>query len=136
MQKIFVLSFISFFIIAIFSCKKVPGPGGTSTITGKVIVDTLFQKNSGTVIGTNMVLGNVNVYICYGDDKIASKNSQTSYDGEFKFDYLNKGHYSVFVLGDLSWGSTRQKSVLQEIDITKNSQVVSFSNDFHINVQY
>ena len=37
------------------------------------------------------------VYIMYGDDEIYSDEMRTNFDGSFKFDYLTKGKYTIFV---------------------------------------
>ena len=80
-----------------FSCKKKPGEGGFATIQGKVYVknyDAFF-----TYITSEYYLPSETVYIIYGDGTEIGESVKTSYDGSFKFNYLRKGNYQIFVLG-------------------------------------
>ncbi len=51
-------------IITIASCRKQEGTGGTSSISGNVIADVIFNNKNGDTLGTNQKLANANVYIC------------------------------------------------------------------------
>ncbi len=135
MKKFFVAACCMAILLFAFSCKKVAGPGGTSTIKGTIYVDTFFLKKDGSVISTNVLLGNLNVYLCYGDDQISSTNTSTSYNGQYKFDYLTKGNYSVYVIGDEYYSNIKQAHKIATVTISANKQVVTAS-DLHINVGY
>lgn len=77
-------------------CEKAPGPGGKSSITGKIYVKD--YNTSVTTLLSEYYGAGENVYICYGDDQTASNDVNTGSDGSFAFNYLRAGHYTVFVM--------------------------------------
>ncbi|MES2515682.1 MAG: hypothetical protein V4580_16120 [Bacteroidota bacterium] len=104
------------------SCKKQPGEGGFASIEGKVYVneyDTYF-----TYITGRYYLPGENVYIIYGDGTEVANSVKTSYDGSFKFNYLRKGTYKIFVVGEDSASANlgNPKDVLREVTITKRKE--------------
>lgn len=114
---VFVLICLSF-----FSCKKQPGEGGFASIEGKVFVknyDTYFS-----ILLSEYYLPGETVYIVYGDGTEVGNTVKTSYDGSFKFNYLRKGKYKVYVIGEDSAAATRYhpKIELMEVNITEKKQ--------------
>ncbi|MBC7695871.1 MAG: hypothetical protein H7141_10555 [Burkholderiales bacterium] len=118
---------IIFFIlisVTFFSCKKEPGEGGFASIEGKVYVKN--YDASYTILTAEYYLPGETVYIIYGNDKEVGNTVKTSYDGSFKFNYLRKGKYKVYVIGEdptkpyLSF----PKEELMEITITKKKEKV------------
>lgn len=92
-STLFILGFL--FCLGITSCKKVEGPGGSSSITGNL---QKVSYNSDGSIFYQYDLAKEDVYIIYGnDDTVYDDDVETSYDGNFRFDYLEKGKYQVFV---------------------------------------
>lgn len=85
------------------SCNTEEGPGGNSTITGKVKVIE-YNEDFSQITGTYYA-GAEDVFLVYGDDAIYSDDFKTGPDGSFKFDYLRKGDYTVFVYSDDSTGT-------------------------------
>ena len=84
--------------LGFLSCKKQAGEGGFASIEGKLYVknyDTYFS----ILLSEHYVPGE-NVYIIYGDGTEVANSVKTSYDGSFKFNYLRKGKYKVFVVGE------------------------------------
>jgi hypothetical protein len=110
------------FCLSLISCKKQPGEGGFASIEGKVYVneyDTYF-----TYITGRYYLPGENVYIIYGDGTEVANSVKTSYDGSFKFNYLRKGTYKIFVVGEDSAVSNMGNpvNVLREVTITKRKE--------------
>ena len=110
--------------LSFFSCKKQPGEGGFASIEGKVYVKD--YDDSYTILTAEYYLPSETVYIIYGDGKEVANTVKTSYDGSFKFNYLRKGTYKIFVLGE---DSTKPflsvpKEELVEVNITKRKQKV------------
>ncbi len=131
-------------LIVIFaSCRKQEGTGGTSSISGNIIADVIFDNKNGDTLGTNQKLANANVYICYGTDSIPADNIKTNYDGSFRFDYLQKGTYTLYVLSDNIVPSTPYPStnfqlytiVKKQIEITGKNKNVD-AGTFHMNYGY
>lgn len=98
------------------SCKKVEGPGGSSTIKGKVFATK--QSN-----GNTYFLANEDVYIIYGgSDSFYDDRVKTSYDGSFEFNFLRKGTYQVFVYSDCNGADcpSGEEHKLVSVNISKN----------------
>lgn len=110
------------FCIAFFSCKKEPGEGGFASIEGKVYVKNYDPYFS--ILFSEHYLPGETVYIIYGDGTEIGNTVKTSYDGSFKFKYLRKGKYKVFVIGEDSSAATRYnpKSELVEVTISEKKQ--------------
>ena len=106
------------------SCKKNAGEGGFASIEGKVYVKNYDQYFS--YITSEYYLPSETVYIIYGTDSEVGNTVKTSYDGYFKFNYLQKGKYKIYVLGKDSNLVSRgkPKESLVEINITQKKQKV------------
>ena len=117
---------ITLFIILVsltfFSCKKQPGEGGFASIEGKVYVKNYDAYFS--ILLSEYYLPSETVYIVYGDGTEVGNTVKTSYDGSFKFNYLRKGTYKVYVIGEDSTAATRYnpKIELTEVNITEKKQ--------------
>ncbi len=96
MRKIqFMLMVVMVMFIAGFaSCSKEEGPGGTSTIVGKVWVRD-YNSNF-TILNREYWAIEQDVYLVYGSDAIYSDRFRTNYDGSYWFQYLREGDYTVF----------------------------------------
>ncbi len=119
------LFFISFlFLTAVFSgCKKVEGPGGSSSIVGKVSIVKLAPDMDTLDV---YFAPKFDVYIIYGDNGVSFDDDvETSYDGSFKFDYLEKGNYTLFVYEDCaSCSGSGKKALLTSVEITDKKSTV------------
>jgi hypothetical protein len=135
----FVLLIIFFALIT--SCKKQPGTGGIAQITGNVYADTIFDNKNNKVLGKGY-LASIAVYLCYDNDTIASQNTKTSYNGAYKFDYLQKGNYSVYVLSDKMRNLNDSLQSFKPYGYIKKSVTISNKKDIikvetmHINYAY
>lgn len=115
---------IAFILISacFLSCKKQPGEGGFASIEGKVYVKN--YDASYTILTAEHYLPGETVYIIYGDGTEIGNTVKTSYDGSFKFNYLRKGKYKVYVLGEDSTQPYKSipKEELVEVTITEKKQ--------------
>jgi hypothetical protein len=104
------------------SCKKQPGEGGFASIEGKVYVKNYDPYFS--ILLSQHYLPSETVYIIYGNGTEIGNTVKTSYDGSFKFNYLRKGTYKVYVLGEDSTAATRYnpKAEIVEVTITEKKQ--------------
>jgi hypothetical protein len=116
-----ILSVSLLLILALNSCKKDPGSGGTSSIYGKVFAKD--YNSTFTVFLESYYAQDYDVYLIYGDDKTYGDKVKTSYDGTYEFKYLRKGTYHVYAY---SKDSTLQTNalipVIEDVEITKNNQ--------------
>lgn len=107
------------------SCEKEPGTGGSSSITGRVIVR---QYNANfTLLIEQYPATDEDVFIVYGDDDTYGDKTSTNYDGTFRFDYLRKGEYKVYAYSEDSanYPSQREIAVIQTVKITDNKQDIA-----------
>lgn len=91
---IFILSII---VLSFSSCNK-EGKGGAASIEGKVYVEVIKSTTLAS-IGTHEAQDE-RVFIIYGDNSTYNDDVKTSYDGSYKFDYLYKGDYQIYVYSE------------------------------------
>ena len=98
-MKFFSLSVISILLfLSLGSCKKIEGPGGSSSIIGNL---QRVAYNSDSTIFYQIDLAKEDVFIIYGSDNtVHNDDVETSYNGSFSFDYLEEGNYQVYVYED------------------------------------
>jgi len=97
MKKLLLVSIAAMSFVA---CKKVEGEGGRSSISGKIMVHEKLYMNGICTDTVSYEGSQEDVYIVYGDDDNAIDDKlECSFDGSFKFDYLQPGTYTVFAYG-------------------------------------
>ena len=103
----------------LFSCTKGPGEGGRASIKG-----TIFARNySNTYIKTDSgFIGGQIVYIKYGDEPGIGDNTDTDPNGEFYFNYLREGKYSIIVYSKQLVNNTLDSAVVNTVEITSRKQ--------------
>lgn len=120
-----------FFIIIIgFACKKPPGPGGNSSIKGKVTM--YFYDASTNTFSKKYPAADVDVYIIYGNDVSYGDRIRTDYEGDFEFKFLRKGNYTIYVYstdtlafkGPPANPKAPKIAITKNITISKNKQTV------------
>ena len=121
------LLFLSFtlLIASAFSCKKEEGTGGQASICGKVYsynINKDFQKTD------SGYFADARVFIAYGDKPTVASEVRSSYDGSFCFDWLQKGNYTVWVVGECDSCAAGQIIDSVHINIREKRQQV-FTRD-------
>ncbi len=117
MKSLIFLPSIFLFTFLFSSCKKQEGQGGSSIITG--VLSTELYNTAGTLTGS-YPKANEDVFIIYGDGKSGySDKTTTSYDGSFKFDYLEVGKYSVYFYEDCATTADGKAVKIIPAEITK-----------------
>ena len=104
----------------IFSCKKQAGPGGKSSVTGRIWI-----KDFPTMV--EYAGYDEYVYIIYGDDISYGDRIRSTYDGRFEFKYLRKGKYKIYAYS-MALASLQDSAVVREFEITKNGETIDLSN--------
>ncbi|MBN4051492.1 hypothetical protein JYU16_01630 [bacterium AH-315-M05] len=137
LKLLFVL--IAAILFTFTSCKKEPGEGGNSTIIGRVkVLDYDYGYYDGKcrwVKTREYYAPDERVYIIYGEDTIHSDDFRTNPDGYYRFEWLQKGIYTIFVYSDdtiqtslnISNCTTYNEMVLPvkvNIEIKKNKEEV------------
>lgn len=117
-------SLLVFAVVALFvstSCKQLPGDGGQATIYGKVYGYDL--NNFGLVTDSGYVQ-DTRVFLSYGDNTWADDDVRTSYTGEYIFQYLHTGDYTVWVLNFCDTCTLNQAYDIRHVTISEPKETV------------
>lgn len=96
-KNLFVLLAAGLFGLMV-SCEKPEGTGGTASIVGQVWVENYNADFSR--LNAEYWAEEEDVYIIYGNDTIQSDDTKTSYNGSYRFQYLQPGTYTLFAYSD------------------------------------
>ncbi len=120
---------LAFVLSSIVGCTKSEGEGGTAAIYGKVYA---YDYNGSGVLQSEYYLADEDVFIIYGDNENYYDDSyKTSFDGSFRFQYLRKGTYTVFVYSDCDTCDSGIEAISQSVEITENDQDIIL-DDFEV----
>jgi hypothetical protein len=116
MKKIFVLLFS---LMVFLSCRKEPGIGGNGMIQGHVQTRH-FNASFTQLLGTYPAADHY-VYIVFGDHQGFDKRIKTDYNGDYQFEYLYPGNYSVYTYSLDSSGTVLSGQIVlkQEVNLAK-----------------
>lgn len=81
-------------LILFAGCAKEPGIGGNGTISGKVYAH--HYNTTFTVLLNEYYVPDTYVYLVFGDNVNYGTRVKTNYKGEFEFNYLYEGTYTVY----------------------------------------
>lgn len=116
-----VLLFTSF-VFLMSSCTKVEGPGGSSSIIGKVHAEVYDGANN---LINEYDIAKEDVYLIYGEDgTFYDDDVETSYDGTFRFDYLERGNYQLFVYSKCNTCPSGKEVILVDVEISNKKSTV------------
>lgn len=101
--------------VAFTACSKDEGYGGLASISGKVYAKD--YNSNGILVGEDY-LGGAKVYISSHNDTSFYDDVDTTYDGSFKFDFLQEGTYDIWVFGDCDSCPWDQNYVLKTIKVS------------------
>lgn len=127
MSRLLASLIILFFVS---SCEKSPGEGGTSTIQGSVYkLSTYYNvltQQTDTVY--YQLDSKKDVYIIYSDNEneFYNDNIETNWNGQYRFDYLRKGDYTLFVYTD----STDALNISYDYPIFKHVKIDANNSTF------
>lgn len=110
--------------LLIFSCKKEPGVGGHSSISGHLTIrhyNANFNQFLGTYDGADEY-----VYIVYGNHSGYDQRLKTDYNGNFEFQYLYPGEYTIYAysLDSTLQSISGQVPVIQNVNLGKKEDLV------------
>jgi len=109
-------------IIILFSCTKIEGEGGLASIEGVVVIQNVNSMLE--EVGNPIIAKDEDVFISYGDNTLVDDDVVTSPTGNFKFDYLMPGNYSIFVYSDdtAAYNSQNQMIVKKKVSISDKKE--------------
>lgn len=112
------------FSILVYSCSKVEGKGGTSTVKG-IIMEQLYNSIGNPISSGKYEAADQDVFLIYGENNsFYDDDIKTSYDGSFVFKYLQKGKYTLFVYEDCNSCPSGKQEILFPFEITERNQVI------------
>lgn len=118
-QFILLLVFIA--SITLSACEKEEGEGGRALITGRVLVQEFSDAGNLTA---EYYAADEQVYIIYGDGSTHDDNMRSSFDGSYRFEYLRKGTYTIFVYSECPSCPSGDEAIQAEVTISSNKAVV------------
>ena len=137
MKKIGIILSVLFLVVA---CSKQPGEGGTSSIVGKVKMmdlthlDVPGSESIETL--TEYYVADKKVYIIYGDEgEIYDDSFETTWDGSYRFEFLRKGKYTLFVYSECE-ADTTGLAYYQSTNPTYASALANIWHPLCVNEEY
>lgn len=92
-------------VLLLASCAKQAGEGGAARVHGRVMKEIrLVMTNPGTVVSTYPA-PDEEVWIQYGESISPDDRVHTNYDGEFEFEFLRRGEYTIYVYSQDTTGA-------------------------------
>lgn len=95
------------------SCEKEEGFGGNSDITGKVVKK--IYNNDYSLLLEEEPAKDEDVFLSFGSGSVINEKTETSFTGEFTFEYLFEGEYTVFY-----YSKDFQNSAQDKIEMVRN----------------
>jgi len=86
-------------VLLVTACNKDAGEGGKAEIHG-IVYEQEYNNNTGVPIGDPYPIAEQRVYIIYGAGDYADDDTRTEPDGTFRFPWLRKGDYQVYVVSE------------------------------------
>jgi hypothetical protein len=115
--------FLSLLVVLLLgSCVQEEGIGGNSSIEGVLIEK--YYNNDFTVFQYEQPAKGEDVYLQFGSSNLADEDVETSYSGNFKFDYLWQGEYTLYYYSDdTTLKSPEEIEILKDVTIGKKQNV-------------
>lgn len=116
--------FLIALLFALSACEKEPGFGGNARITGNVFVqdyNPTYTIKIGEYPGADR-----EVYIMAEGQLTPLDRIRANYQGNFDFNYLYKGKYTIYVYSDDTTftNTSGMMTVLKEVEIKQNREEV------------
>lgn len=99
------------------SCNNTEGYGGNSSVEG--VLMTKLYNNNYTVLQDIQPAVDEDIFINFGDDKTIGDDVATGFSGNFSFNYLVPGKYTLYFMSDDTSGTK-----YDDISIAKNIELV------------
>lgn len=125
-SNLFVL-FVAFLVIVFLgtSCKKYAGPGGKATISGIIRGNKYDGANN---LLASYPKAKYDVYIIYDNEgeetNIPNDDVETSYDGSFSFNFLQKGNYRIFTYSECPSCASGDTVIIHSVEITAKDETI------------
>lgn len=105
-----------FLSVAVVSCNRGEGSGGTGAIEGTVF--KVLHPDDNYNLETDTVLAaKEDVFLVYGTQQFYGDDVETNHTGFYRFDYLRPGTYTVYAYSTLASGE--RKAVAQTVEVQR-----------------
>ena len=118
MKKLLLVILPMLLLVALSSCNKDEGEGGTGIIEGDVKL-VLHPDDNYNLETDTIVAAKVDVFIVYGDDTFYGDDVETDAKGHYRFKYMNPGKYTIFAYSTKPDGE--KIAVTQEVELKKGA---------------
>ena len=110
-------------VMVFISCEKNSGEGGNVTIAGSVWVKD--YNSTFTLLHGEYAAMDEDVFIVYGNNIGYDDKTKTDYLGNYKFNYLRPGNYTIFVYSKDSAMQTvnGEIAIIEHVEITQSKGV-------------
>ena len=121
-KQITTITLLSSILLFFSSCENDEGFGGNSHIQGRIIKK--IYNNDFSVLQEEMPAKDEDVFISFGDQPYVAEKTETSYLGNFTFEYLFSGDYKVFYYSkEFSVINSEKKEVIHEVSLSKGKTI-------------
>jgi hypothetical protein len=107
------------------SRKEVPDPDNGTT---NIAIDVVNQGSADLLSSSVLYMAEQRVYLCYGDNTMASDELKTNNFGAFEFKNLQVGTYKVYVISDNPPYNDEHKEISKTIEITEKKTIADAGN--------
>lgn len=87
-------------VLMLASCVRTPGEGGRASIKGSVQLVRMVQLNNPSSIIDTIAGADEEVFIIYGNNTSPDDRVFTNPDGEFSFEWLRSGDYTLYIYSE------------------------------------
>ncbi len=115
--------------ILLIGCKKEPGEGGRAEIQG-IVYEQQYNNNTNLPFGPKYPLTDYRVAIIYGDGDYADDDTRTGPDGKFRFPWLRKGDYRIYVITECNDYVGCTEGVFADVSINDRKDIVEMDTLF------
>lgn len=123
-MKNLVIVFFSALALLLSSCNK-EGKGGSASIEGKIKIEYIKVSAAGYTPIDTIDAQDERVYIIYGDNSTYNDDVRTSYNGNYKFDFLYKGDYKIYVYSECVFNTdtcvSETKVIIEDVTISSSN---------------
>jgi len=114
-------------ILLLMSCKKEAGEGGQASIRGKVNTNIRLVLTNPSTFQSSFPAADQDVFIVYGDNVSPDDRVHTNFDGEFEFQFLREGTYTIYTYSKDTTGTNGvdpdRMAVVKEVEITDRKAI-------------
>lgn len=111
-------------VVLLIACRKEPGEGGRAEIRG-LVYEQQYNSSTNLPIGEAYPIAEQRVYIIYGDGEYFDDDTRTGPSGEFRFPWLRKGDYRIYVISECDDCPGGTEGIYQDATVNGRKDVVN-----------